>query len=391
MKHYLGLIAFSLAACGTESSEAPTPADTASSVAAITGATVIVGNGSAPIANANILIDGTELACVGSSAECPVPEGATVTDASGKYIMPGLVDAHVHYGQSAWIDGRPDGLHLRQAYPYPDVYAELKGNPERFYQSYLCAGITATYDVGGFLWSVEMDEATHDNPDAPFVDAVGPLVTHGARSIYEEETGDYKMYLLSDEQTGRERVRELAAAGSRAIKVWFLTPSPEEKEELTARMNAVADEARKQGLPMIVHATDLESAKSAVRAGAQLLVHNVFSDSIDEEFIALMKEHGTVMTPTSIVGGYWTKAVISAMERTNPDIDDTNGCVDPWTRGKLATVSELDDPDLPPLTDESRARREARTAREVPLMRANVKALYEAGVTLAVGTDAGIR
>src|SRR3990167_66294 len=63
----------------------------------IKGGTVIDGRGGSPIPGATILIDGERIKEIGPGAAVPVPQGATVVEASGKYILPGLIDSHVHY------------------------------------------------------------------------------------------------------------------------------------------------------------------------------------------------------------------------------------------------------------------------------------------------------
>ncbi|MEP6548544.1 MAG: amidohydrolase family protein [Gammaproteobacteria bacterium] len=68
----------------------------AAQIRAFTGATIIDGNGGKPIANGVILIDGGKIKAVGPAARVSVPSGAELIDVSGKYIVPGLMDANVH-------------------------------------------------------------------------------------------------------------------------------------------------------------------------------------------------------------------------------------------------------------------------------------------------------
>src|SRR5215471_6396023 len=85
-------------------------------VRAFVGATLVDGTGAAPVPNASVVVRDGRIECAGR--DCRVPAGAAVTDVSGKWILPGLVDAHVHLAQTGWVDGRPDALDLRAAYPY---------------------------------------------------------------------------------------------------------------------------------------------------------------------------------------------------------------------------------------------------------------------------------
>ena len=123
---------------------------------ALVGATVIDGTGGAPIAGAVLLVQGDRLTCVGMAAQCPVLAGAERVDLSGRFVTPGLVDAHVHFSQTGWLDGRPDGLSAPDLYPYAATSSDLRAHPQRWFRSYLCSGITAVYDVGGHPWTTTL-------------------------------------------------------------------------------------------------------------------------------------------------------------------------------------------------------------------------------------------
>jgi hypothetical protein len=117
---------------------------------ALVGATVVDGTDRPPRPDATVVMRNGRIACVG---ECEVGDDVHAVDARGKWIVPGLVDAHVHYSQSGWVDGRPDAEDLRARFPYDSTMAHLERNPERFFRSYLCSGVTSTFDVGGYPWT----------------------------------------------------------------------------------------------------------------------------------------------------------------------------------------------------------------------------------------------
>src|SRR5947209_11306878 len=73
-----------------------TPPGTPAPPRALTGATLIDGRGGAAIANANVILRDGKIDCVGTAAQCPVPQGIDVTDVRGMWITPGLIDSHVH-------------------------------------------------------------------------------------------------------------------------------------------------------------------------------------------------------------------------------------------------------------------------------------------------------
>jgi len=79
----------------------------------------------------------------------------------------------------------------------------------------------------------------------------------------------------------------------------------------------------------------MREAKVAIRAGATLLVHSIFSEDVDDEFIQLVVDNDVIYTPTIAVIPNWIRAVTSAALGTPNQADDPNGCVDPGTREKI--------------------------------------------------------
>ena len=138
----------------------PLPAQTR----AITGATLLDGTGAAPVPDAVVLVRDGRISRAGPRESCPIPSGAARTDAKGAWLIPGLIDAHVHFSQTGWFDGRPDAADLRDKYPYAQVEANLKAHPERFFRSYLCTGITSVFDVGGYPWTWAMRDRFANDP-----------------------------------------------------------------------------------------------------------------------------------------------------------------------------------------------------------------------------------
>lgn len=351
---------------------------------AITGATLIDGRGGAPVANANVVIREGKIDCAGPASQCPVPEGIDVTDAQGMWVTPGLIDAHVHFSQTGWADGRPDSLDVRKAHPYEQVESELKAHPERYGHSYVCSGVTSVFDVGGYPWTLRLHDRFESNTSVPHVVAAGPLLS--TLDFWLNLPAERQFIFLHDEASARDGVRYLAAEGSRAIKVWYIVNKQLPVEGSAPWVTAAGDEARKHDLPLIVHATGLAEAKAALRAGANLLVHSVEDQPVDQEFIDLAKRNGTILIPTlTVLDGYlrmWT----SVVDRQPPAADDPNHCVDHATLAKLAETATVDPSLVKP--DVMTTRRQ-RVERAHTVTRANLKRLVDAGIPIATGTDAG--
>src|SRR3989442_16001884 len=118
-------------------------------VAVIQGATVITGTGSPTIRNAAIVIEGGRIRDIGPRNEVRVPNNAQVIDARGKWVIPGLIDAHVHFSQSGGLYTRPDVIDLRSRRSYEKEEGWIKQRLPDTFGKYLAAGITGGVDCGG--------------------------------------------------------------------------------------------------------------------------------------------------------------------------------------------------------------------------------------------------
>jgi imidazolonepropionase-like amidohydrolase len=347
----------------------------------LVGGTLIDGTGAAPVPKATVVVRDGKIECAGK--DCRVPAGAAVTDVSGAWILPGLIDAHVHLAQTGWVDGRPDALDLRAKFPYETVEAQLAAHPERFFRADLCSGVTSIFDVGGYPWSIDIARREQNDPLAPRLKAAGPLLS--TIDFWLNLPAERQFLYLKDPEAARAGVRYLAARGASAAKVWYIV-TPELSVEASApAVMAAGEEAARLHLPLIVHATGLDEAKQAMRAGARLLVHSVMDDDVDDEFLALAKAKGTIYCPTlTVMAGYLRLARWAATGQA-PAIDDPNGCVDAETLAKIASAPP------PPAADQAArlARLEKANAEGAQQMAANLKRVSKAGIPVAMGTDAG--
>jgi imidazolonepropionase-like amidohydrolase len=300
------------------------------------------------------------------------------------WVTPGLVDAHVHFGQSGWVDARPDAVDVRERYPYEKVAADLSANPDRFYRSQICSGVTAVFDVGGYPWSVARVKNGDEDLRAPQIAATGPLLS--TIDFWVNVPAERQFIHIKDVETARSGVRYLAALGSDAVKVWYIVTPDLSAAASEPAVVAAAEEARKVKLPLVVHATGLAEAKVALKAGVHLLVHSVNEQPVDEEFLMLAKKGGAIYCPTlTVFGGYarLDEAVLS--KKDPPAADDPNSCVDGATLAKIRETARLDSEKLGPFVKIM--------AKHVPELdrigRANLKRVAAAGIPIAMGTDAG--
>lgn len=369
-----------LALLAVNSTHAQEPTNAPASAFALVGATVIDGTGAPPLRDAVILVRDGRIACVGSRAACAT-DGVRVEDVRGRWIMPGIVDAHVHYSQTGWADGRPDALDMRERFPYDATIAQLR-DPTPFWRSWLCSGVTATYDVGGYPWTWALRARAEHDAAAPHVAAAGPLLS--TRDHWLNTPAERQFIHIGSDSAAERGARYLVTNGTDAIKVWFLAgaESPD-AQAFAERMRRAGEIARAAGVPLIVHATGLWQATEAVRAGAQLLVHGVADRHVDDAFLEGARASGTIYTPTLVVtDGYLQLAARNFDDAT---YGDGMRCVDPATRAKAFLTDSVPGG----LNAEQLAQRRARAEQARAIAYENVRRVHAAGIPIAMGTDAG--
>ena len=367
----------------------PDPPGTAPPSIALVGGTLIDGTGAEPVANAVVIAEDGKIVCAGGPGDCRVPGGMQTVDLSGHWITPGLVDGHVHFSQTGWADGRPDSMDLRAIHPYPKVQQRLESQPEVFWRSYLCSGVTAVFDVGGYPWTWDLRRRASLDSRAPHIAAAGPLLS--TLDFWLNLEGERQFIHLADAAAAENGVRYLASSGTDAVKVWFIPTRDKDKQsEFDAAVMAAGSATKERGVPMIAHATNLREAKVALQAGAHLLVHSVRDQPVDDEFLELARANGTFYNPTLIVGdGYW-RMFESANAEDPPAIDDPNGCVDEATLQRVRSTAGLaKEHERLRMTEEQAEMFRQQIAGHEKVSAENLLKVHQAGIPIVMGTDAG--
>jgi len=311
-------------------------------------------------------------------------------DVSGRFITPGLVDAQVHFSQTGWIDGRPDLINAPALYPYRETAHALRANPERWYRSYLCSGVTAVYDGGGHPWTTTLTTRAERDSMAPHVRAAGPVLTRAPRAALRVDDEIYTDLPMTTSADVRTSVAALKALGASAVTVWYPAPSAAKQTELDARLSEVGAAARAVGLELIVQAAELRGAKAALKAGAVMLVHSVEDEPLDDEFLTLLQTTRAIYVPTLLAERDSVRAFASIILGTRYPIDDPGRCVDSTTVARTAAVAPLR------LLVRDFSAASGRMLRDLDdpvgrdaMMADNLRRAYATGATIVVGTDAG--
>src|SRR5438128_12686468 len=114
----------------------------------LVGATVINPADGKVLPNATVVIDGAKIERVAMGKQDAGTLGKQI-DCAGKFILPGYIDTHIHFFQSADLFTRPDGADLNSVRPYKDEVAWIKSHLDDVFARYIRCGITSVVDVGG--------------------------------------------------------------------------------------------------------------------------------------------------------------------------------------------------------------------------------------------------
>ncbi len=354
-------------------------------VIAITGATVINPGTAQVLENAVIVIEGNRIAAVGAANATKVPPGAKVINAKGRWIVPGFIDTHVHFFQSGGIYTRPDAIDLTKVRPYPEEVALVKSRLTDAFSRYLRSGVTSVIDIGGPLWNFDMRRIAGETKLAPRVAAAGPLISSVARP--QLDLGDPPIVKISTPDEARALVRKLAEQKPDYIKIWFVVDGDGAVERFRPIVRATIEESRQQKLRVAVHATELEAARASVEEGADLLVHSVTDQEVDDRFIKLLLEKGTILTPTLVVFERYARAFAGQMNLNPEEL----AWGDPAVISTLFDLAHLPAEQVPERIRTAVANPKFVETRLAPQRMAlrNLKKLEDAGVKIAAGTDAG--
>ena len=352
-------------------------------VTAIVGATVIHPDRDAAhavVRDETIVVRGARIEAVGPASTTSIPRGAKVVDAKGKWVIPGLIDAHVHFFQSGNLFTRPDGAAFGDYMPYAKEDARNRARLKATFKVWIASGVTSVVDIGGPMWNFDMRDLANSTDAAPRVAVAGPLV-----SMVEDkplDLGDPPIIKTESAQEARALAARELAHKPDYIKVWYIFNSKEDLPRQEVIVKAAGDAAHAAGAPLAVHATELATAKSALRAGADYLVHSVDDEPIDDEFLALAKRNHILYCPTLFVTNGYEYAYSGTWKPTEAE----------RRLGDPQVIAGLDLHAIPPQFVPERLKKrmaDPKTVAPGQVMLDNLRKVWDAGIPVAMGTDAG--
>ena len=285
--------------------------------------TLIDGTGAAPVTGSAVVIRGQRIKAVGKSGEVDIPEDAQVIDATGKTVMPGIIEGHSHVGGDpksqkvlrlslqrgittvCSVASNPPGLKLRNGIETGDVRG--------------CSRL-----IGGSVVTCTCGHVKYRNADGPWEirKAVREMVLAGSDFIKTAASGGFA-----------------GVGGPNEVCAW--------RNYTCEELEALTDEAHAWSIPVVVHCHTQPGLNNCIKAGVDQIHHGAF---IDDEAVHGIKERNLFYMPTLAV-------------TCQRNIDALAGGPGnrPWMRKEM---------------EESQ-----------PIHRAGVRLAHEIGVKLCVGTD----
>lgn len=342
------------------------------------------------VPNQTVVIENGIISTVLPSKRFKMPKEAKAISGKGKFLMPGMIDAHIHFFQSGGLYTRPDVIDLRSYRPYQ---AEIDYSFDQFdamLRRYLKNGITGVIDVGASFNLLKKRKEFANKPEAPTVHMAGPLLTTYEPPVYQGLQNNAPFILVKSVEDGIKGVQQQLPHQPDLIKVWYIVGHDGLSVEASARkslpvIKAIIDEAHRHQLKVAVHATQRITAQLAVEHGADMLVHFIDDEVLTDDFIGLMKKNKTILSPTLTVHAGYNKVLGQQFRPSSHLLAQS----DPFQLGTLLDIRHLSDTILTSNYVQMIQAGHKRFLQEDSVSRVNIKKLSDAGVCIATGTDAG--
>jgi imidazolonepropionase-like amidohydrolase len=305
--------------------------------------TLIDGSGAPPRRDVSVVMENGRIRDIAPAASLAAPAGAEVIDATGKFVVPGIINAHGHVGPP------PRDPQLRQ---------------------YALYGVTTTTSM-------------YFDPDdiAAFKarQAAGDL--RGARILTVKYRFMSPPFIPGSEvktpEEARLKVDEIVANGADFVKVWIDAGNGKYPKLTREFCAAVLDQARRRGKITMAHVFEYADAKMIVDEGVNILAHNVRDTVLDDDFIATLKRRNVTVISTL------AREEAMFVFADEPAFIDTPFFQKGLSAERLALLKTVK-------RDEQRSDpKQAFYRRAFEIDKINLKKLASAGVRVAFGTDSG--
>lgn len=336
---------------------------------ALVGGTLIDGFGGAPRRDSVVLVDGERIQAIGTVRSLPIPEGVRVISTEGMSVLPGLWDMHVHL----MINGHSDYEYWDKTYPPLFESVIMPASAKQL----LLAGVTSARDLGGPLEeSIRVRDAVNQGDiPGPTLYVSGPFIQKAPYPGTEQFR-----WGVEGPEDARAKVRRLADAGVDVIKLI-------DQDQMTMdEVDAVVDEAHRQGLTVAAHSHRPEEIRRGILAGVDCFEHTGLAAAPEypPDVIEAIRGRAAKMNQGPL---FWVPTVeglfnYDYVKDYREMLDNTS-----WHEGLPADViqdirNSIAHPDRLPYFQITSDRK--------PTLKHKIQQLRDSGVKLLIGTDSGI-
>lgn len=339
---------------------------------AIVGATLIDGNGGPPLVDSTILVIDGRIDKVGKRRELRVPAGSTVVNVKGKFVVPGIVDAHTHV----------DSLGVA---PMTD---EEKTMAREYYpRAFLFHGVTSVVNMSAHVPAEVLAMRDRANTDPT---ALLPRIYTGASHFTADKgRGGRHNGGIKNAAEIQTRLDDIGARGFDLVKIIDEDGLGDEvvfPKIDSAYLLKVVEVSTQKNLPVFIHATDADEYREAIAVGPRAIAHGLFTPiAADSDIIAGLKRKGMFVVPTAVLFESFYDFIDHPKRLDDPllaaSVPDfimrsvRNPATEAEMNQRMNSVLKMDGAQW------------SRSA--MPALLANMKIMAAAGVKMAIGTDSG--
>ena len=370
---------------------------------AFVGANILNPDTDMPITNATILVSNGNIVKI-QPANISLPSGYRKIDISGKWVIPGLIDGHIHLAQSASAYTRPDTIDATKIVSYQQDQDWINSNLKPLLANYTHLGITTVADMGGPTEYLQHYKNIAQDAIVPEIYAAGTLlapmeITQLNKTFTKVTTG----------AEAKDLVAKLDKHGNALVKIYWTQESGLSHQQLTDLYRPAIELAKQQGKVVVAHVDNLMDAKMATHAGANILLHGVMSEPVDDELLQLMKQHNVTYMPTLTAYSHYFELFKGELEFSRHEHQHSQQFViDSFTqlfenKNKTDQMFQIISKYVPfvdaaPEQISLLSPKEQNIVKQLQaafsdkysvIQQQNLKRAYDAGVNVALGTDAG--
>lgn len=330
-------------------------ADTPPPLIILKNARIIDGTGNPPIENGMLVLQGDTIAAVVANNDFSIPANAKVIDETGKTIMPAIIDTHVHLGLVNGVSASGSNISVANDLRQLHQFAEY--------------GVGAILSLGKDLDFIYDLRAQRNNKQisGPYIFTAG----RGFGTPNGAPPDSDMVYRPTNIEQVKTDIDQLASHHPDIVKLWvddWFGTMPEMNPQI---YQAIIVEAHHHGLKVAAHVFHLADAKRLANDGIDILEHSIRDYPVDQELINDMKTHHVALVPTL-------------------DLDDAYFIYadkPSWMQSKFFQQA-LDPGVYDMITGPAYVAKESER-KILILAEKNLKTLYDAGIKIGFGTDAG--